>query len=101
MFVQNKECFTQNISLNEWKEILCAQNPDEKHFLICKGAMPVGYIRISGLLSQNSARVSMLFIAKGFHHQGISTYALHYAEQYARENGFSSIKIEADIDNLG
>lgn len=101
MFVQNKEYFTQNISINEWKEILGAQNPDEKHFLICKGAMPVGYIRISGLLSQNNARISMLFIAKDFHHQGIGTYALHYAEQYAREKGFSSIKIEADIDHLG
>ena len=37
IFVQNKkELHTDNISLSEWKQILSAYDPDEKHFLICK-----------------------------------------------------------------
>lgn len=100
LFVQNKEILnTPNISLGEWKEILSVENPDEKHFLICKGAMPVAYMKINGLLNRDRAWISMLFVAKEFQHQGIGTYALNYAEQYVREKGFSSIAIQTDIDN--
>ncbi len=100
LFAQNKEVLNiPNISLAEWKEILSAEDPDEEHFMICKGAMPIAYMKINGLLNQDRAWVSMLFVAKEFQHQGIGTYALNYAEQYVREKGFSSIGIQTDIDN--
>lgn len=65
MFVQNKnELKTENISLHEWKELLSADNSDEKHFLICKGAVPACYMRFSGVSGERKARISMLFVAK-------------------------------------
>ncbi len=65
MFVQNKsELKTENISLNEWKELLSAENPDEKHFLICKGAVPACYMCFSGASGKREARISMLFVTK-------------------------------------
>ncbi len=101
LFAQNKDVLhTPNINLGEWREILSKNDPDEKHFLICMGAMPVAYMKINGLLNQDKAWVSMLFVAKKFQHQGIGTYALHCAEQYIKEKGFHSIAIQTDIDNI-
>lgn len=85
LFVQNKERFNSaNISLSEWKEILSNEKSYEEHFLICKGAMPIGYIRIN----KDKACVSMLFIAKDFQGQGIDLYAIEWAENYLKAKGF-------------
>lgn len=101
LFAQNKDTlYAPNINLNEWRKILSANDPDEKHFLICKGAMPVAYMKINGLLNKDKAWISMLFVAKEFQHQGIGTYALYCAEQYVKEKGFHSIAIQTDIDNI-
>lgn len=101
LFAQNKEVLnTPNISLSEWKEILSIEDPDEKHFVVCKGAMPVAYMKINGLLNKDKVWVSMLFVAKEFQHQGIGTYALHCVEQYIKEKGFHSMAIQTDIDNI-
>ena len=101
LFVQNKEVLhSGNISMNEWKEALSANDTDEKHFLICKGAVPVAYMKINGLDSKKEAWISMLFVAKDFHRQGIGTFAIEYAEEYVRERGFSTLAIQTDEDNL-
>lgn len=101
LFVQNKDSLnTSDISLREWKELLSAEDPDEKHFLICKGAMPVAYMKINGLLNNNEAWISMLFVAENFQRQGIGSFAIHYAERYIKEKGFDSIAIQTDMNNL-
>ena len=100
MFVQNKsELKTENISLNEWKELLSADNPDEKHFLICKGAVPACYMCLSGASGERKAHISMLFVKKELQRCGAGTFALHFAERYAKENGFDFIAASADKDN--
>ena len=97
MFVQNKnDLKTENISLNEWKELLSAGKRDEKHFLICKGAVPVAYMRFNRTADKREACISVLFVAKGFQRRGIGTFAIHFAERYAKENGFDLIKVIAD-----
>lgn len=100
MFVQNKsELKAENISLNEWKELLSADNPDEKHFLICKGAVPACYMCLSGASGERKAHISMLFVKKELQRCGAGTFALHFAESYAKENGFDFIAASADKDN--
>lgn len=100
MFAQNKsELKTENISLNEWKELLSADNPDEKHFLICKGAVPACYMCFSGASGKREARISMLFVTKELQRCGAGTFALHFSERYAKENGFDFIVASVDKDN--
>ena len=100
MFAQNKsELKTENISLHEWKELLSADNSDEKHFLICKGAVPACYMRLSGVSGERKARISMLFVAKALQRCRAGTFALHFAEQYAKENGFDFIVASVDKNN--
>lgn len=101
LFAQNKGALnTDDISLSEWKELLSADDTDEKHFLVCKGAMPVAYMKINGLENTSEAWISMLFVAKNFQHQGIGSFAVKYAEEYVRVKGFTTIAIQTDVDNL-
>ena len=101
LFAQNKDTLnTENISLSECKELLSIEDSDEKHFLICKGSMPVAYMKINGLLNKNEAWISMLFVAKDFQRQGIGTFAINYAEEYIKERGFRLIAIQTDINNF-
>ncbi len=101
LFVQNREVLhTDNISLAEWRELLAVHDPDERHFLICKGAVPVAYLRINGLEGGNEAWISMLFVARGFQRQGIGSFAVKNVEGYVRERGFKSIAVQTDEDNL-
>ena len=41
----------------------------------------------------------MLFASKDFQRCGVGTFALHFAEQYAKENGFDFIAASVDKDN--
>lgn len=85
LFAQNKDILNSgNISLSEWREFLSVEDPDEKHFLVCKGAMPIAYMKINGLLNTDIAWVSMLFVAKDFQRQGIGSFALNYASNMLR-----------------
>ena len=101
LFAQNKDILNSgNISLSEWREILSVEDPDEKHFLICKGALPVAYMKINGLLNTDKAWLSMLFVAKDFQHQGIGSFALNYAEEYVKQLGFDVINVQTDKENI-
>jgi GNAT superfamily N-acetyltransferase len=101
LFAQNRDVLNHgNITLSEWKEILSVEDPDEKHFLVCKGAMPIAYMKINGLLNTDIAWISMLFVAKNFQRQGIGSFALNYAEQYVKGLGFNTINIQTDKENI-
>lgn len=121
LFVQNREALhTDNISLAEWRELLSARDSCERHFLVCKGAMPVGYMKagksgslparidnpgslpaqINGLGHGGEARISMLFVAKAFQRQGIGSFAVRNAEEYARREGYTVLAAQADRDNI-
>ena len=101
LFAQNKEILhAEDIGFNEWRELLSLNDCDEKHFMICKGALPVGYLKINGLDSEDEAWISMLFIAKNFQRQGIGTFAITYAEKYAKQRGFRCLAVQTDEDNL-
>lgn len=100
MYVDNlKYLHCENIELEEWRELLAADDPDEEHFLICKGAMPVGYMKINGLLNKDTAWISMLFVSKKYHRRGIGRFAVSYAEDFIKNRGFSSVAIQTTDDN--
>ena len=95
MFVGNREALPcDNISMKAWREILGAENPNQKHFLICQGAMPVGYMRVGGVLDPCGANVEMLFVAPKYHGRGIGQYALTWAEGFALACGKDSLCVQ-------
>lgn len=101
LFVLNREALkTGDISYSEWQELLSLKDSDEKHFLICKGSLPVAYMKINGLESKDNAWLSMLFVAPRFHRQGIGEFAVGYAERFVSQLGFCELSIQTTSDNV-
>ena len=106
MFVHN--FYAQNInalhgkeiSRSEWKEILSKDDPDEQNFLICKDAIPVAWLRVNGLMNKDMAWISMLAVSGNVHHQGIGTFSVGFAEDFARSKGFLKMGIHTTDDNI-
>jgi len=100
MFAQNRAALdTGNLSLAEWKAILAEHDADQRHFLLTKGTIPVGYMKIDGL-SGGDSRLAMLFVAPHFQRQGIGSFAVHYAENFIREKGFSALSVSLPEENI-
>lgn len=83
LFFENKEKLNVgDISMNEWKEILSEKSTGIKNFLICKGAVPIAYMRINKRQETNNTEISMFFVADGFDYEEIYNYANNYANSY-------------------
>lgn len=80
LFMQNKEKLNvDDISMTEWKEKLSQESTDEKHFLICKGAVPVANMRI---VKAEETQISMFFVADGFDYGEIHKFGIDFANNY-------------------
>ena len=71
-----------NIDMNEWKKILTEESKYTKHFLICKGAIPIAYIRIEKAEETDNTKISMFFVADGFDYEEIYNYGNDFANNY-------------------
>ncbi len=99
LYAQNRDALhTERITMQEWKDYLSQNDPDEAHFLICKGALPVAYLKINGL-SGSDAWISMLFVSPAHHRTGVGTFGVRFAEAFARERGFGRLFVQTTQDN--
>ena len=89
-----------HISLQEWRDILSAEDEDEKNFVVCRGRMPVAWLRVNGLMNTDTAWISMLVVSDQHQRQGVGRYAVAFAEDYVRQKGFRQIAIHTTEDNL-
>jgi|LSQX01.1.fsa_nt_gb ribosomal protein S18 acetylase RimI-like enzyme len=88
------------IMFNEWKQLLSGNDADEAHFIIHKGAMPCGWLKINGLQNTDMAWISMLAVEPKMQHQGVGTCAVKFAEDFIRSKGFSKMGIHTTEDNI-
>lgn len=89
-----------SISLEEWRDILSMEDEDEQNFLICRGCMPVAWLRINGLMNTDRAWISMLVVSDQHQRQGVGRYALAFSEDYVRQRGFGEMGIHTTEDNI-
>ena len=87
------------ISFDEWKRALSSNDLDEQHFLICRGCMPVAWLKINGLQSRDIAWISMLAVSTPYQRQGAGMYAVKYAEEFIRAKGIAKVGIRTTDDN--
>lgn len=87
------------IPYSEWCSLISANDTDEKHFLIRKGAVPCGYLKINGLEDGNDGWISILAVASAFQRKGIGKYAVSYAESFFKKQGKLCVKIHTTTDN--
>lgn len=88
------------ISLDEWKDALSSNDEDEQNFLVCRGCMPLAWIRINELLNKDMAWISMLLVSDKHHRQGIGSYSIEFSEKFVKEKGFRKIGIHTTEDNI-
>ena len=101
VFEENRKALHgDSISLNDWYECLLGSDADpfEQHFIVMCGEAPAAWLKLNGL-NEEAIGISMLVVAKSYQHKGIGTYALHYAESYARKHKKSAILIQTTKDN--
>jgi len=83
----------------EMKRALQSGGPDEANFILHKKIVPAAWLKINGLQGKECAWISMLAVFEKFQHQGIGSFAVRFAEDFARERGFSVMKIHTTADN--
>ena len=91
-----------NMTLDEWDQV-CKKNlqdPDEANFIIRMGVVPVAWLKVNGLQGDGTAWISMLIVHEKFQHQGIGSYAVRLAEDFARLRGFKGVGIHTNVDNI-
>ena len=100
VFEQNKAALHGGtISLDEWRTCLCATlDPDELNFIIATTDEPVAWLKLNGL-NGDVACVSMLVVAKEHQQRGVGSFALDFAEQFARRMGKHAVYIQTTRDN--
>lgn len=71
---------------------------DEQNFIIQKGIVPVAWLKVNGLDGE-TAWISMLVVHKKFKRLGIGSFAVRFAEDYAKSKGKTAMSIHTTADN--
>ena len=90
-----------NMNLATW-EVICQQslqNPTEANFIIAKALVPVAWLKIEDVHSE-MPWISMLVVHEAFHHQGVGSYAVRFAEAFVLSNGATKVGIRTTTDNI-
>ena len=87
------------ISYAEWCKAILNNDTDEKNFLICRGLMPVAWLKINGLDSTDVGYISMLAVEPKYQHMGVGTFAVEFAESFLRGKGKKAVCVQTTSDN--
>lgn len=90
----------EKIKYDQWLDILTANDPDEAHFLICRGETPCAWLKINGLEDADIGWISMLVVEPVFQRMGVGTYAVGFAEDLLKEKGKQQIGVQTTSDNI-
>lgn len=88
------------ITFDEWRELLSQNDPDEAHFLIHKGAMPVAWLKLNGISDGDIGWISMLAVDPPMQQKGAGKYAIEFSEQFFRSMGKKKVGIHTTDDNI-
>lgn len=85
---------------DEWCELLSQNDPDETHFIIYKGAVPVAWLKLNGISDGEIGWVSMLAVSPPMQHNGVGKYAIEFSEQFFCSIGKKMVGIHTTDDNI-
>lgn len=85
---------------DEWCELLSQNDPDEAHFIIHKGAMPIAWLKLNGISDGETGWISMLAVDPPMQHKGAGKYAIEFSEQFFRSIGKKKVGIHTTDDNI-
>ena len=88
------------ITHDEWYSRLSQNDPDEAHFIIRKGAIPVAWLKLNGILGDETGWISMLAVDPPMQRKGVGKYAIEFSEQFFRSIGKKKVGIHTTDDNI-
>ncbi len=100
LYRRNREALHgEAVQISEFREMLCANDPDEKNFLICRRSAPRAWLKVNGLDDPERAWISMLTVDPRHFREGVGTFAVRYAEEYFRSLGKTVAMVRTTADN--
>ena len=88
------------ITYNEWLNSIMSHDTDEKNYLICRGIMPVAWLKINGLDDNDVGYISMLAVIPQFQRSGVGTFAVEFAENFLHFKGKKILCVQTTPDNM-
>lgn len=85
--------------IEEAYETIWSKDPDEAHYIIAAQVKPVGWLKLNGLLNQQTLWVSMLVMHPMAQSKGYGCKVLVQVEEMAVNRGFRSVGIQTTADN--
>ena len=88
------------ISYGEWCRAVLNDDTDEQNFLICRGIMPVAWLKLNGLDNADIGYISMLAVGPKYKYKGVGTFAVKFSENFLRDKGKKTVCAQTTSDNL-
>ena len=87
---------------NDWVDAISAwsRDPDEEVYIIYDENIPIGWLGINGLLSEDKvAYIKMIGLFPQYQNKGIGTYVLDQALGMLRSPGFTAVALYTNQSN--
>ena len=100
VYEQNRAVLHGNIiPIEEWHSAFGDDaDPYEENFIIMADNQPAAWLKIHGL-NKEKPSISMLVVEDSFKRYGVGSFAIHFAEEYIKRLGKSSLLIFTTKDN--
>lgn len=92
VYEQNRDVLHGNIIPIEERHSTDNADPYEVNFIIMADNQPAAWLKIHGL-NKEKPSISMLVVEDCFRHCGVGSFAIHFAEEYIKRLGKSSLLI--------
>ena len=88
--------------LNDWIDAISAWScdSDEENYIIFNGEIPIGWLGINGLLSQDKiAYIKMIGLLSQYQNKGIGAYVINQFLEILKSRGFVAVALYTNQSN--
>jgi len=96
--IDDDKCLQFRIEMRD--SLVLKPDENELNYVIRKGSVAIGWLKLNGLESDDCLWISMLVIHKKYRNIGASMLAVNFAEKTAQQLGKNNIFIYTTADNL-
>ena len=96
--IDDDKCLQFRIEMRD--SLVLKPNSNELNYVIRKGSLAIGWLKLNGLKLDDCLWISMLIVHKKYRNIGAGMMAISFAEKIARQMGKNNIFISTTTDNI-